>query len=306
MKHKLVLGCLAAVAVAVLVVLLLRGGSADAGAGESARAHTAAILAFGPRPPGSPALDKVRAHLAAELKKHGWVTRTQAFTKFTPKGRIEFANLIARHAGPGPPDDGLWERPVRGLLAAHIDSKWYDDRKFLGADDAASAAGLILTLAAEIAERPADARQLELVFFDGEEAIGPRITPTDGLYGSRYYAAQWTRRDQLPAFGILLDMVGHRNLQIAYPSDSPPELVEVLTAAAAAEKVSGRFRRSPAPILDDHVPLNNVGIPTIDIIGDFAASNWWHTHRDNLDLISPESLAITAAVVRRMLGELLE
>jgi hypothetical protein len=65
------------------------------------------------------------------------------------------------------------------------------------------------------------------------------------------------------------------------------------------------FGNANGEILDDHVPLNAVGIPTIDLIGDFMRSDWWHTPKDNLDLLSAESLAITREVVNGMLDELL-
>jgi len=54
-----------------------------------------------------------------------------------------------------------------------------------------------------------------------------------------------------------------------------------------------------------HLPLNLVGIPTIDIIGDFANKPWWHTPADNAALISAESLDISIRVTLRMLDELL-
>ena len=66
-----------------------------------------------------------------------------------------------------------------------------------------------------------------------------------------------------------------------------------------------RYAQRDGLILDDHVPLNDAGIPTIDIIGDFTRFGWWHTDSDNLRVISKESLGITLKVTRRMLEELL-
>ena len=50
--------------------------------------------------------------------------------------RLAFANLRARFGG-----DDSWQRPVDLLLGCHIDSKNIAGIEFLGADDAASAAG---------------------------------------------------------------------------------------------------------------------------------------------------------------------
>lgn len=272
--------------------------------GQNALAHTGAIVAFGPRPPGSPPLEQTRAYITSALHRHGWVTQARPFTKFTPKGNVDFTNLVARYAPEGDTPE-LWNRPVKGILGAHIDSKHFEDRRFVGADDAASAVGVILEIAASLAPSPSLATQLELAFFDGEEAFGPSLTPRDGLYGSRHYAAHWRRRDQLPSFGIILDMIGHKNLSIRLPNDTPAPLSKLLFEVATAEDARRTFTLGNYPILDDHVPLNDIGIPTIDIIGDFARTNWWHTPRDTLDLISPQSLDLTHRVTLGMLQELL-
>jgi len=271
--------------------------------GEDAYAQTAAILKFGPRPPGSPALDQVRAHVAAELEAAGWVTRRQSFERMTPVGNVRFENLIARFPrGNGDP----FEQKVDGLLCAHIDSKLYKDRHFVGADDAASACAAIVEIAKFLArERPEQAKRLELVFFDGEESFAENITPQDGLYGSRYYAGHWRKMEVKPRFGIVLDMIGHKNLQIALPSDTPGFLKTSIMAAAKKEKQASRFTMAPGPIIDDHVPLNFAGIPTADIIGDFTRSRWWHTAADNLDLISAESLDISIRVTLHVIEDML-
>ena len=273
------------------------------GAG-AAYEHTRNIVSFGPRPPGSAGLRKTRAYLTEQLKASGWKVGSQQFTAPTPGGEKTFINLLARF---DPEDDPeLWTRPVTGLLACHIDSKVLGrGTRFVGADDAASAAGLLLELARQLATTPERARQLEIVFFDGEESIGPTMTEADGVYGSRRYAARWLNSATKPIFGIVFDMIGHRDLQVRYPPDSPESLAALLRESAEAEGAAERFAPAPAPILDDHVPLNNVGIPTIDIIGDFANSDWWHTERDNLSLISRESLDLTLRIAKRMLDELL-
>lgn len=267
--------------------------------GQAAHDQTAAILAKGPRPPGSPALNAARDHVKTELEMAGWVTQGQAFERMTPEGNMHFENLRARFpAGAGDP----WTQPVRGILCAHIDSKHFKDLHFLGADDAASACAAIVEIAKFLARaKPAQAKSLELVFFDGEEAFGPNITPTDGLYGSRHYANQWRTRADKPQFGILLDMIGHDNLSIRLSTDTPADLKDKVMAAAKAEGVERHFGMAMGPITDDHVPLNFAGIPTVDLIGDFSRDRWWHTPADNLKIISVKSLDISMRVTLRML-----
>jgi hypothetical protein len=272
--------------------------------GLAAYAQTAAILAKGPRPPGSQALNAVRDHVKTELAKAGWVTQGQPFERSTPEGTVPFENLRARFpAGSADP----WTQPVRGILCAHIDSKPFKDLHFLGADDAASACAAIVEIAKFLArEKPAQAKCLELVFFDGEEAFGPGITPTDGLYGSRHYANQWRARADKPQFGILLDMIGHDNLSIRLSTDTPTDMIHKVMAAAKAEGAEKHFGMAMGPITDDHVPLNFAGIPTVDLIGEFGRGGWWHTPADNLKIISAKSLDISMRVTLRLLAGWLE
>ncbi|MFU8893030.1 MAG: M28 family peptidase [Luteolibacter sp.] len=301
MKIRLMLSAMVMAAV-VAGALILRDGPGSGALGRDAHAQTAAILAFGPRPPGSEALDKVRAHVRAELEAAGWVTAGQEFEQRAPIGRVRFGNVRARFPSAG---GDVWGKRVDGLLTAHIDSKYYKDRHFVGADDAASACAAIVVIARHIARRNPDlAGRLELVFFDGEEAFQEHMTPQDGLYGSRHYASHWRGRDDMPRFGVLLDMVGHKDLRIALPSDTPPSLKAAVFAAAKAERVERHFGMAAGPIIDDHVPLNLVGIPTVNLIGDFTRFRWWHTPNDNLDLISPESLDISIRVSLRLLEDL--
>ncbi len=272
--------------------------------GQAALARTAAILAHGPRPPGSAGLQAVRGYLRAQLEASGWVTLGQAFERSTVVGTVKFENVRARFAaGAGDP----WQRPVKGLLCAHVDSKRFKHETFLGADDSASACAAIVEIARLLAtDRPAQAQQLELVFFDGEEALEADITPFDGLYGSRHYASEWRAGTVKPRFGVLLDMIGHKNLTIRLPSDTPEFLRAAVLAAADKEGAGQFFGMAAEPIIDDHMPLNGVGIPTLDIIGDFSNLPWWHTPSDNLQNISPESLDVSIRVTLRLLDGLLE
>lgn len=272
--------------------------------GKDAHNLTNEILSYGPRPPGSEGLNQVRSHLSKELEASGWVTELQEFERDTPVGKVKFANLRARFKTS---DANPWQRKIDGLLCAHVDSKLYKDKAFLGADDAASACAALVVIAKHLAtEKPDQAAKLEIVFFDGEEAFAESMTTLDGLYGSRHYANTWRSRDDKPEFGILLDMIGHENLSTRIPSDSPKHLADLMFSVAKKQKVSSHFGSSVNTIMDDHVPLNLIGIPTLDIIGDFTRSKWWHTPGDNADIISPESLGISIGVTIGMLDELLE
>lgn len=260
--------------------------------GLEAYQHTEAILQFGPRCTQTQGLKNVRNYLKQELAKHNWVAVEQTFTADTPIGPRTFTNVIARYQPTGSPAHSIWKRSPKGVLGAHIDSKYLPGETFLGADDAASAVGAILEISAYLHKHsPANAKKLELVFFDGEEAFGDTFDLHTALFGSRHYAALVQRAYQKkPTIGIILDMIGHQDLSIILPSNSAPELIEQTLELATELGISQQYKRG-GPILDDHVPLNTIaGIPTIDILGDFANKHWWHTPQDNLDIISKESL----------------
>ncbi len=271
--------------------------------GNSANALTSEILALGPRPPGSVALNQVRSLLSKELVANGWVVELQEFERDTSVGKIKFANLRARFQVK---DQDPWQRKIDGLLCAHVDSKLFKDKVFHGADDAASACAALVVIAKHLAiHKPEQAAKLELVFFDGEEAFAENMTTLDGLYGSRHYANTWRTRNDKPKFGILLDMIGHKNLKIRIPTDSPKHLADLMFSIAEKQKVGSHYGIAAGTIMDDHVPLNLIGIPTLDIIGDFSRTRWWHTPGDNADIISADSLNISIGVTLGMLDELL-
>jgi hypothetical protein len=72
-------------------------------------------------------------------------------------------------------------------------------------------------------------------------------------------------------------------------------------AAAETLKLRTYFSYFDRELIDDHVPLNAIGIPTIDIIDfDFPP---WHTAGDTMDKISAQSLQIVGAVALYYLTE---
>lgn len=277
--------------------------------GEAAYAHTESILACGPRPAESDGLKKAQQYISKQLAQHGWSTMSQSVIRDTPLGKKTFVNLIARYDVEQLETLGdLKAINTKGILSAHLDSKLIPGiPNFLGADDAASACALIIELAIQLStNHPELAKQLEIVFFDGEEAFGENITPSDGLYGSRAYALSLYDRKPKPTFGIVLDMIGHKNLKIAVPADTDPKLYQALLDAAKSNGYAKHYGMAQGNIIDDHLYLNKAGVPTIDIIGaDFNHSHWWHQAGDDLDLISAKSLTISYHTTMSMLIDLL-
>jgi hypothetical protein len=262
--------------------------------GDKALAHVQAMVNFGPRPPGTDAIEKTRMYLTRQLEAAGWKVERQNFSDDTPRGKVQFTNLLATFGGQAAP---------AFLVCSHYDTKTFDNAQFVGANDGGSSTGILVELARVLAERPDLARKVELVFFDGEEAY-EAFTETDGLYGSRYFAKQLVAQDKAKLFrgGILLDMVGDKSLTITLPPDSPPELTAGIFASSQALNLRDHFTYFDRDVTDDHTPLNEIGLPVIDLI-DFDYPPW-HTPQDTIDKLSAESLRITGAVTCYYLSEL--
>jgi len=115
----------------------------------------------------------------------GWNVTLDAFhVDTTPRGPKDFANIVAVKNP---------SAPRRIVLAAHYDSKIFDGFEFIGAIDSAGSCALLLFIAAVLNQRLEQQERfksvtLELLFFDGEEAMKD-WSATDSLYGSRHLAA---------------------------------------------------------------------------------------------------------------------
>ena len=254
---------------------------------------------IGPRPAGSPELEKARALIEGSLKNSSWQIERQTFTDETPRGPVIFINLIARFLPAGIPSAP--KHTQRAIVCSHYDTKRFSTIKFVGASDGASSTGALLELARVLALAPALAVQVELVFFDGEEAVvqftDPADPKADGLYGSRHYARELrdSGRARQFKFGVLWDMIGDKDFNITLPPDSPKDLASEIFASAEALKVREKFGYLERGILDDHVPLSSFArIPTIDLI-DFDYL-YWHTADDTLERLAPDGLQHTGAV----------
>jgi glutaminyl-peptide cyclotransferase len=257
--------------------------------GEKAFAHVQHLVDLGPRPAGSEALEKSRLYIMEQLKSSGWTVTRSEFSDQTPRGKMKFVNLIASFG------TNEKKEPAQFLLCSHYDTKTFETIRFVGANDGGSSTGLLIEMGRVLATSPALASKIELLFFDGEEAF-ENFTATDGLYGSRHFAEELRDSGKARSVrgGILFDMIGDKSLKVTLPPDSPVDLTRNIFAAADALGQRAHFTYLDRGIGDDHTPLNEIGIPVIDLIDfDFPP---WHTAEDTMDKISAESLEIVGRV----------
>lgn len=277
--------------------LILMAASVHAAefSGASAFAYTQRAVAFGPRPPGSAAIGKLREFIKAELRKSGATLIDDRFQASTPGGPVAMENVIARF--PGTSGRAL-------VVTGHFDTKPMPG--FVGANDGGSSTGFLLELARSLAGRK-HRDDVYLVFFDGEEALRS-WTATDSLYGSRHLASRWSAEGLLPKIKALInvDMIGDKSLRIVNESNSTASIKTVIWRAAADLGYARHFGNEAGAIEDDHVPFLQHGVPSVDLIDfDYGPGNqYWHTIDDTADKLSPDSFHVVGRVVLEALRRL--
>jgi hypothetical protein len=280
--------------------------------GDRAYGYLTTLCEFGPRPAATEANTRQRDYVAAHFKKNGGAVREQKFTARHPLTgkRVEMVNLIAS-----------WypRRDERVVLGAHYDTRPFPDmdpdpanrrKPFLGANDGASGVALLMEISNHLAQSPTP-WGVDLVLFDGEELVyefDDQERKGEFFLGSKEFAKRYkAERRQLKwryAAGFVLDMVGDKDLAISVEPLSRKlagNLVREVWGIADRLGVRSFRQELGREVLDDHLPLNDVGIPTIDII-DFDYP-YWHTANDVPAECSGKSLADVGTVVTAWLNQ---
>jgi glutaminyl-peptide cyclotransferase len=250
------------------------------------------MIAIGPRPAGSAALQKTRDYIEKELKAVGLTPQEQAFDAQTPIGTIHMVNVSV--TVPGQTKD-----KGRIVIGGHYDTKLEHDFQFVGASDGASSAAFVLEMARTLKART-NRLPIELVFLDGEEAVRKDwdVKSTDHTYGSRYFVQQLKKAGKtkdVRAF-ILLDMIGAKNLRLIREQFSTPWLTDAMWSAAKRLNRAEFVADAPTPIEDDHLEFLDASIPSVDLI-DLQDYPQWHTAQDDLSHVAAGSLQAVGDVV---------
>jgi Zn-dependent M28 family amino/carboxypeptidase len=280
---------LCALLVAVAAVAFAAASTTTGFDGNRAYEHLRQVVAMGPRPAGSPALESTRQYIKKQLADIGIQTIEQPFDAETPIGRIHMVNLIARI--PGASTDRL-------VFAGHYDTKLYREFRFVGANDAGSSTAFLIEWGRVMKARK-NPLTIELLFLDGEEATLPDWGGTDHTYGSRHYVEAGQREKTLARLRalILVDMIGDRDLHIRRELSSTPWLTNAIWAAAKRLAQTDAFLDATTQIEDDHLPFLNAGVAAVDIIDGPEDYPPWHTAGDTLDTVSARSLQIVGDVL---------
>lgn len=255
--------------------------------------HLRQLVAIGPRPSGSAAIQQSRTYIKDQLAAVGLQTVEQAWDDETPLGRVHMVNLIATIPGAS---------ASRIAITGHYDTKLFREFRFVGASDGGSSAAFLIELARVLKARK-NALTMEIVFLDGEEAV-IEWRGTDHTYGSRHYVELAQRAKTLAALKamILVDMIGDRDLGIRRDSNSTPWLTDIVWSTAARLNLTNYFLPAPTTVEDDHLPFLAAGVPSLDIIDlDYPA---WHTQQDTLEAVSARSLQVVGDVLLAALPQI--
>ena len=253
---------------------------------------------IGPRYPGVPGHDVCSDLIVSQLKPLTDDVTVQEFHQTVAGKDLTLRNIIATFNK---------DAKERIILAAHWDTRPTADmeidsskrcKPIPGANDGASGVAVLIELARLFSQhKPAVC--VMLVFFDGEDYTPYPPTSQDMFLGSKYFAKNLDSkiRSQVK-YGMLLDMIGDKNLDIAQETQSTisaPEVVKNVWETAGSLGYGKHFLTNQISISDDHIPLIRSGIKCIDVI-DFDYGPW-HTLDDTTDKCSPESLRIVGDVI---------
>jgi hypothetical protein len=274
-------------------LLALFGGVLNAAVPDFDEDHAFFLLeaqcALGSRDPGSWGHEQCLEFLKREL---GYWTDTvfvQPFDYYSEdqKLTLQLTNIIGRIAP---------KENARILLCAHWDTRPIADQDpdpknhktpILGANDGASGVAVLLEIARRCALQSPKIG-VDFVFLDGED-YGREGVLDDYCIGSKHFAKNIP--NPYPRFGILLDMVGDRDLKISKEQISTNlarDVVEKVWSAARDLHIKSFDQTVGRSVYDDHLALNEAGIPTINIIDfDYPV---WHTLRDTPSACSAKSL----------------
>ena len=283
---------------------------------------------YGPRPLGTEAHEKAKDYLLSEMKKYADETVTQTFRYhnlpvtnvlgiFYPAGSTMPAKnpvLLLTHWDSRPIADGPFSSTIKkGVNYRYGPRGWNQTNPIMAANDGASGPAIMLELAKMFKERKPPVGVVMLLD-DGEDYGDFRANNNagDGVeLGSRYFAEHYRedKRFGFPDYGILLDMVGGKDLVLPIEQISLRNAPGTVTKVyRAGENLGYRsvFRSDlEFQVEDDHIALIKAGMKVIDLIPYFGDSapvgvagyTYWHTLEDTVDKCSPNALKVVGETV---------
>jgi hypothetical protein len=246
--------------------------------GKRTMGYLEAVCKIGPRISGTEGMKKQQQLVEKHFKDLGAKVTYQRFEARQRSVRkpVAMANMVISYH----PD-----RTRRVVLCSHYDTRPIADqeddqrlwrRPFVSANDGGSGVALLMELGHHMKDLKTQVG-VDFVLFDGEEYVFDR----DDLYffGSKHFAREALKQRRKVTYtgAILLDMIAGKGARFPKEQNSwwkAGKLVREVWGIAGELKCSAfNDGFSKVGVEDDHIPLNNAGIPAIDII-DFDYPHW--------------------------------
>jgi glutaminyl-peptide cyclotransferase len=268
---------------------------------ERARLLVDTQVNFGPRVPNFPGHDEEVHWLTAALKECTNAVNVQSFTHEAYDSKpLALSNIIASFN-----PEATW----RVLIVTHFDSRPRADEDsnpaaksspVPAANDGASGTAVMLEMARAMKDNPPPIG-VDLLFDDGEDYGDFDKNKLDWYFLGVKHFMQVKLANYNPRFAILLDMVGDKKAMFVPEQNSvnsAPQVVSFIWQTAQSLGLTHFKQNKTTSVSDDHLPLIEGGIPSVDIIdGDLVGHidpdkerQYWHTLDDLPKHISSETL----------------
>tara|TARA_B100001750_G_scaffold248552_1_gene281013 strand:+ start:8668 stop:9618 length:951 start_codon:yes stop_codon:yes gene_type:complete len=254
-------------------------------------------VSFGPRNLSSPGATLCLNYLKNKISKYAdnIIIQTSK-TKTYDNVEHEFFNIIGEFNP---------ENKDRILLCAHWDTRHIAEndplnknKPILGANDGGSGVGVLLEIARIIQNNPITIG-LDIILFDAEDH-GNEGDINSWCLGSQYWSKTPHKKNYYAKYGVLLDMVGGENANFTIEGGSykyAENYVKKIWNKGNEIGYGDYFVYDKTEeIIDDHFFINRIiGIPTLNIVEyDYRTKSkfneHWHTHNDNMNIISQKTL----------------
>ncbi|MBP3958909.1 M28 family peptidase [Gemmata sp. G18] len=280
---------------------------------ERALKYLKQLCDIGPRISDTEGMKKQQELIEAHFKKLGATVTRQEFKakQQSQKNQNDFVNLIIS-----------WhpDKAKRVLLTTHYDTRPIADQEanpknwtkpFASANDGTSGVAFLMELGHHMKDLKSE-YGVDFVLFDGEEFVfetnrfggGDRYFIGSEHFADEYLKAKDKRKYKYEA-GVLFDLFAGKDAALKvelYSWDAARPLVDQIWGVAKAVGAKSFKYEKGYEVQDDHLALNRVGIPTVDVI-DFDYPHW-HKLTDTADKVSGTQLAEVSKVITTWLQKI--